>query len=281
MAIRKESVCQAWNQIGWNDETAGVIDQPLIKTPDDIDRLAYVIRPATEAQGTLWLQAHQPIIDQAQAAHLPVIATYGQGLATLLFTQGAEHAVMLAVDQPECFEQCAELIHRAEMRNIEWAARAGAPILKRFGGYEQCNLYNPQIFKTVCAPRLRAEVEYAHSHGLLIFYRIVTGMEPLLDIIADLGFDCIEGGEPHLSPCSLERWESAFRGNAASWTGISTPVLLGGNDPNAVRREVRHCVEVFGRTGFILGVTNSIRAHFPWENTLAMVDEWKKVRSGH
>ncbi len=30
--------------------------------------------------------------------------------------------------------------------------------------------------------------------------------------------------------------------------------------------------------GFILGVTNSIRNHFPWENTLAMLDEWKKVR---
>ena len=45
-----------------------------------------------------------------------------------------------------------------------------------------------------------------------------------------------------------------------------------------MRSEVRHCVEVFEKRGFILGVTNSIRNHFPWENTLAMIDEWKKVR---
>jgi hypothetical protein len=75
-----------------------------------------------------------------------------------------------------------------------------------------------------------------------------------------------------------EQWQAAFSGKAASWTGISTPGLLGGKDPEAVRREVRHCIAVFGRTGFILGVTNSIRAHFRWDNTLAMVDEWKRCR---
>lgn len=40
----------------------------------------------------------------------------------------------------------------------------------------------------------------------------------------------------------------------------------------------RGSVSVFGKTGFILGVTNSIRNQFPWENTPALVDEWKEVR---
>lgn len=73
-------------------------------------------------------------------------------------------------------------------------------------------------------------------------------------------------------------WHQAFAGKACSWTRISTPVLLGGNDPGAVRREVRHAVQVFGKEGFFLSVTNSIKNHFLWENTLAMVDESKKVR---
>ncbi|MBT7161525.1 MAG: hypothetical protein HN904_02035 [Victivallales bacterium] len=141
-----------------------------------------------------------------------------------------------------------------------------------------CNFYNPEIYQRVCVPRLRKEIELAHSLGLLIYYRVVTGMKPLLEAIAGLGFDCIEGGEPHLSQCSLAAWHTAFGGQAASWTGVSTPVLLGGGDPEAVRQEVRRCVEVFGCRGFILGVTNSIRQHFPWENTVAMIDEWKRVR---
>jgi hypothetical protein len=57
-------------------------------------------------------------------------------------------------------------------------------------------------------------------------------------------------------------------------------VLLGGDDPEAVRSEVRKAVEIFGRRGFVLGVTNSIRRHFPWANTLAMIDEWKRLGDG-
>jgi hypothetical protein len=112
----------------------------------------------------------------------------------------------------------------------------------------------------------------------MIYYRVVTGMGPLLEDIASVGFDCIEGGEPHLSSCSFEMWRDAFAGKTSSWTGISTPVLLGGHDPEAVRQEVRHCIDILGKRGLILGVTNSIRNHFPWENTLAMIDEWKKLR---
>ena len=44
--------------------------------------------------------------------------------------------------------------------------------------------------------------------------------------------------------------------------------------------EVRKAVEIFGRRGFVLGVTNSIRRHFPWANTLAMIDEWKRLGDG-
>lgn len=278
MAIRKQEACRDWTRIHWGDESAGAIHQPLVRHPGDLEPLALLIRPASEADYARWHDTIRPVTELAAAHEIPIVATYGQGLATIMFTLGAEASVLFALDHPDAFEQFADIIHRAELRNIEFAARAGIPILKRFGGYEQCNFYNPEIFKRVCAPRLKAEVECAHAHGRLIFYRIVTGMEPLLDIIAGLGFDCIEGGEPCLSHCSLERWHAAFSGKAASWTGISTPVLLGGKDPEAVRREVRHGMEVFGRTGFILGVTNSIRAHFPWENTLAMVDEWKKLR---
>lgn len=277
-AVRKDSACQHWRTIHWSDETASSMFKPLVASRADIACCNYLFQPASETDYRNWLEHNKIRFEYAAANHLPVIATYGQGLAAIMFMMGAERAVYLAVDDPAGFEELAEMIHRCEMRNIELAARGHVDILKRFGGYEMCNFYNPAIFKKVCLPRLKKEVNYAHSLGMLIYYRIVTGMEPLLGTIAEIGFDCIEGGEPHLSHCSLEMWHDAFAGHTASWTGVSTPVLLGGNSPEAVRREVRQCVEVFGKTGYILGVTNSIRQHFPWQNTLALVDEWRKVR---
>lgn len=277
-AVRQDDACAGWTSIGWSDATASSMYKPLIENPEDVERFAYLCQPLTEADFERSDEARKPAFAHAAEHQLPLVCTYGQGLAVNMFTMGAERSVLFAVDEPEAFERMAEIVHQAAMRNIELAARSGVHILKRFGGYEMCNFYNPEIYRRVCVPHLRREVECAHDHDLLIYYRIVTGTEPLLQDIAGLGFDCIEGGEPHLSNCSLEQWQAAFDGRAASWTGVSTPVLLGGDDPEAVRAEVRHCVEVFDRHRFILGVTNSIRRHFPWENTLAMVDEWRKIR---
>lgn len=277
-AIKKDAACADWDSIEWGDESASSIFKPLLSEPGDIERCRHLIQPTSEKDYETWLENHADVFSLARAHDLPVVLTYGQGLAAIMFVMGGENAVYLAIDDPDGFEQMAETIHRAEMRNIELAARGHIDILKRFGGYEMCNFYNPEIFRKVCLPRLKAEVDYAHSLGLLIFYRVVTGMQPVLDEIAGIGFDCIEGGEPHLSECSLEAWHSTIGGRASTWTGVSTPVLLGGQDPDAVRCEVRNCAEIFGKKGFILGVTNSIRDHFPWRNTLAMIDEWKKIR---
>lgn len=277
-AVRKDPACAAWDRIHWDDAAASSLYKPLIETPDDVERFRYVFAPVRDADFEAHHASARPRVDDAHARGLPTVLVYGQGLAMLLFAMGAERAVLFAMDHRDAFEELAEIIHQVELRGIELAARLGVDILKRFGGYEQTNFYNPEIFRAVCAPRLRAEVAAAHERGLLIYYRVVTGMGPLLEDIAALGFDCIEGGEPHLSGCSLERWREAFAGKASSWTGVSSPVLLGGKDPEAVRAEVRRCVEVFGKRGYILGVTNSIRNHFHWPCALAMIDEWKRLR---
>ena len=278
MSVRMDAACAGWSKINWGDESASSLAEPLIEAPTDVDAFRYLFQPQTEVGFLAWQQHNTAAFAHAQQHHLPVIATYGQGLATLMFTMGATNAVYFAMDQPAAFEELAEIIHQAEMRNIELAARAGVDILKRFGGYEMCNFYNPEIFRRVVQPRLKKEVDRAHDLGLTIFYRVVTGMKPILADIADIGFDCIEGGEPHLSDCSLSEWYKTLHGKTASWTGISSPVLLGRGTPEEVRREVAASFDIFGREGFILGVTNSIRPHFKWENTLAMVDEWKKRR---
>lgn len=266
------------HDVPFDDHTASNLVEPLLKGPDDVEAFRYVFC----VPGSEHFEAHRKpaaqVVERAHVQGLPVQFTAGQGLATLLFAMGAERAVLFALDYPEAFAELADHLGEVSIRRMQWAAELGVDIIKRFGGYEQTNFYNPSIFRTVVLPQLKRETDAARQLDLAIYYRVVTGMTPLLEDIASAGFHCIEGGEPHLGDCSLERWHEAFRGRASSWTGISTPVLLGGNDPEAVTREVDHCIDVFGRRGFILGVTNSIRNHFPWRNTLALVRRWTERR---
>ncbi len=265
-------------EIPWDDFTAGHIIEPLIKDPDDVEPFSFLWQAPGEQELMARQDANQFAVALAREHNLPISGYAGNGLATLMFVMGAENMVMFAMDHPEAFKRLAQIDSQVNKARIRLNARVGADFVKRFGGYEQTNFLSPSLFREIVLPLLKEEAAVARATGIMIYYRVVTGMEPLLSDIASAGFDCIEGGEPRLSQCSFEMWHKAFAGKAASWTGISTPVLLGGKSETAVRQEVRQAIDVFGRRGFILGVTNSIRKHFPWANTLAMIDEWKKIR---
>ncbi|MFQ5503077.1 MAG: uroporphyrinogen decarboxylase family protein, partial [Phycisphaerae bacterium] len=278
MGVRHTPDWPGGMDIPWNDHSASNMFEPLLKSPEDVDAFAYVWQAPTQSDLDAYHDDIEAAVSVARERQLTVQGYAGAGLAILMFVMGAENMVMFAADYPEAFKRLAEIESRTNIERIKLSAQIGVDILKRFGGYEQTNFCSPAVFRQVVTPLLKQEVQAAHDAGLLIYYRVVTDFEPFLDDIASLGFDCVEGGEPCLSNCSFEMWHEALGGRAGSWTGISTPVLLGGKDPDAVRREVNHCVDVFGKKGFILGVTNSIRNHFPWDNTLDMIDEWKKVR---
>ncbi|MDD5598764.1 MAG: uroporphyrinogen decarboxylase family protein [Victivallaceae bacterium] len=277
-AVRLTEDIKDWTRIHWGDHSASNVCKPLIESADDVAKVKYLISPATETDYRQSVAINEKAFSLAGKYQAPTLLTCGQGLADLMFMMGAENLILFAIDNPDAFDELARFLHEKTMRKIELAKRMGIDILKRFGGYEMTNFFSPGIFERTVMPYLKKEVERAHELDMIIYYRVVTGMEPLLGQIASIGFDCIEGGEPHLSKCSLQNWHDAFSGKASSWTGISTPVILGGDSTEKVREEVRKTVDIFGRKNFILGVTNSVRNHFPWKNTLAMVDEWKKVR---
>ena len=263
--------------IPWDDFSTGHTCEPLIKSPQDVEAFALLCLPPGEEE----LHRGRPGIEETLALAdrhgVAVRAMAGQGLATPMAVMGAEAFLMFAVDHPEAFRRLAEIDHETNLARIRLSAEAGAHFLKRFGGYEQTNFISPAMFESVVAPLLAAEVAAAHAVGLPIYYRVVTGAKPLLPTIAQIGFDCIEGFEPVLSDCSNEDIHAALGGRACVWTGVSSPGHLGAERDGPARQAVRDAMATFGPRGFILGVTNSIRNHWPWANTLAMIDEWKRL----
>ena len=265
--------------IPWGDESAGNLFEPLIKSPEDIEAFSYLHRPPGTREIAEAGRINGSRFAAAEKYGCATLCRTGQGLATYMFVMGAERSVIFSMDYPEAFSRLAGIDHEVNLGRIKAAAELGADIGGRFGGYEQTNFYSPAQFRKIVKPFLEREAEALRGSGMKSFYRVVSGAAPLLEDISCTGFDCIEGGEPRLDPASsFERWAQAFKGKCSCWTGVSSPVLLGRGDSTEVRREVGRAVEIFGRKGFILGVTNSIRKHFRWENTLAMIDEWKKLR---
>ncbi|NLG53112.1 MAG: hypothetical protein GX541_03975 [Clostridiales bacterium] len=252
--------------------------EPLIKSPDDVRAFEYLYLPPTQKDVDNMREHINEIQSIAKKYNVLVRTNSGFGLANFLFMMGAQNMIMFAIDYPEVFKKLVEIDHRANLARIKLCPQLGVDVLRRFGGYEMTNFLSVGMYNGILKEFLIKEVEAAHSENLLIYYRVVSGAKPLLDTISEIGFDCVEGFEPELSDCTNSDIKAALSDKCSIWTGVSSPGHIGAENDTKVRAAVRNAIETFGRRGFILGVSNSIRSHWPFENVLAMIDEWKKLR---
>ena len=90
-------------------------------------------------------------------------------------------------------------------------------------------------------------------------------------------FDSIFGIDIAFEGVDMYELRDKLAPTKAIWTGPSSTYHLWGG-PEPTRQAVRDVLDVFGPTGLILAPCVSSHSIMPWESTLAMIDEWKKLR---
>ena len=109
-------------------------------------------------------------------------------------------------------------------------------------------------------------------------YTMYSGLMPMLDYLAGIGFDCVAHLDIAFDNVDLEKINAELGGEKSFWTGPSNTFHMYSKDPEVVRKAVRDVFGAFGKVGLVLGAASSVHPMMPWENTLAMLDEWRKLR---
>ena len=133
------------------------------------------------------------------------------------------------------------------------------------------------IIITKLWPKERREAEAARAGGMLTSYTVHSGVMPILDYLASLTVDSLFGIDIAFEGVDLSAIKRKLGGRKCLWIGPSSTYHLW-NGPEATREAVRTVFDVFGRRGVILVPCVSAHSIMPWESTLAMIDEWKKLR---
>jgi len=185
---------------------------------------------------------------------------------------------MLTISDPELVDAYLEVDHQFNLKMIEIGLELGIDMIRRNGFYETCDLFSPNLLKRFLENRLTNETKLVHSFGKLMGYSILSGYMPILDYLAKIGFDCLFCPDIFLASNNERLLVDKMGHNTSFWTGPSDTLHMPWNNPDEVRKAVRKVFEVFGKKGLILTPCASSKAVFPWDNVLAMVDEWKKLR---
>lgn len=253
--------------------------KPWIENEQDLDCLEYVWQPPPDCTDGELERRIAPIRRLAEEWQLPVRSTVGQGLTASLSLFGASNAPVISLDKPELLERLLGIEHRTTMKRIELAARAGVDFVTRNGFYETTDFWSPSQIEYFLSERLRLEIETSHQAGLLITYTVCTGIMPILAHLKSLPFDCLFGIEPVLGDQDMALIARELGSDKCIWGGLSAPMHLGMGRPETVRAAVRSFYRDFGRRGTILAPVPSIRQDWPWENVIAMVEEWKEINN--
>jgi len=262
-----------------SDFTVGHFVKPWIQTEADLACFKYVFQLDESGQT---LRASRQEFDRARRLadryRLAVTAFIGDGLTGAQRVMGAEPLCVMTVENPGLIDAWLEHEHRITMRTIETLADWGADIFDRNGFYETADFYGPKTLERFVGPLIRREMDAARSLGMVALYTIHTGIMPILDYLATLKTDALFGIDIAFHGIDLTQVRDRLGTTNGFWIGPSSTFHLW-KGPEATRRAVQKVFEVFPRHGLVLGPGVSAHSIMPWESTLAMIDEWKKLRS--
>lgn len=189
-----------------------------------------------------------------------------------------EDFILNIVEEPDFIKA---LVNMAVDVNIEMAKEAvkrGARIA--FTGddfaYNSGPLCSPGMFKEIFAPALKRCVHAYKDLGLYVIKHTDGNIMPIIDMIVDAGFDCLDPIDP-IAGMDLEFIKKKYGRRIAIKGNVNCAYTLATGTVEETIVETKKCLKIAAPGGgYILSSSNSIHSSVKPENYIAMLDTLKE-----
>jgi uroporphyrinogen-III decarboxylase len=136
---------------------------------------------------------------------------------------------------------------------------------------------SPAMWRELCLPYLKQRIASAKRFLDQVIYHCCGRTIPLLEMFIEAGVDCSQSLQT-TAGMEIGKLRTMFGDRIAFWGGVPVELLIAGR-PEEVRKSVRVAMERgASRGGFILGPSHSIAYGTKYENFMAMLDEYTRLR---
>ena len=195
------------------------------------------------------------------------------------FFNGMQRGMVEMLERPELVERMVQHNCVRQCAADAWTVRDGqdGALVGADFAFNSGPFISPRDFRRFVTPYARQRAEALHSRGQLFLKHACGNNEKLLDQFREIGYDCYQSLQLSAG-MDLENVRELAGPDMVLWGNLPLEVLQGGT-PDDVRKAVRETVEKGKRAGrFIFGSSHSIAVGTPYENFLAMAEEFEKVR---
>jgi hypothetical protein len=141
-------------------------------------------------------------------------------------------------------------------------------------------MVSPAAFRNLVVPFMKSRTASVKRKGQYVVQHACGNNWAILDSFVEIGFDCYQSIQQSAS-MDLGQVMRKYGDKLCLWGGVPVEHLVGGT-PDQVRADVRAALEtarsVRGGAGYLFGSTHSIAVGTKYDNFMAMVDEFERVR---
>jgi len=201
------------------------------------------------------------------------------GTTALAHFGGFENTMMMHALRPE-------LVHAANRRSVKlqnmYDKQRVRPGMSGF--YMEQDMagsngphVSPQMFRELCFPYFKERVQHAKKYLPQVILHNCGNNIPYMEMFIEAGLDCYQSLQT-TAGMEIGRLKEMFGRRICFWGGVAVENLILGT-PEDVRRDVRTALERGAPgSGFILGPSHSIAKNTKYENFMAMLNEFDRLR---
>lgn len=216
----------------------------------------------------------------ANFKHDRYISGYSSGITAMTLLGGMEKGMMTLALQPEVIKACnRQKVFRQNYLDQFYIRKGvdGVFMEQDFGGTE-APLMSPEMFGELCAPFMKERITNVKKYVPKVLFHSCGNTMPLMEMLIDCGIDAYESIQTNAKEISVKSLSEKYGDRLCVWGAIPLEVLITGT-PDDARKAVKKNIEDAKRAkGYILGPSHSIAFGTKYENFMAMLDEFEKLR---
>ncbi|MBM3705315.1 MAG: hypothetical protein FJW66_02210 [Actinobacteria bacterium] len=181
-------------------------------------------------------------------------------------------------EEPEIIRELVRMSVDVNLQMAKEAAERGIRIVYTGDDYAYNSgpVVSPLKFREIFYPELKRVVAGFKELGLLVIKHTDGNIMPILGMIIDSGFDCLDPIDP-IAGMDLKQMKDDYGDRLCLKGNVDCSTTLSFKDVNDTIAETKECLaKAMHGGGFILSSSNSIHSAVKPENYLAMIATLKK-----
>jgi uroporphyrinogen decarboxylase len=182
------------------------------------------------------------------------------------------------IEEPEIIKTLIKMSVDINLKMAEQAAKRGVKVIYTGDdfAYKSGPIMSPVQFRDIFYPELKRVVSGFKELGLYVIKHTDGNLMPIIDMIIDSGFDCLDPIDP-IAGMDLKQMKSEYGKKICLKGNVDCSDTLSFKSVSETIEETKRCLEIgMPDGGYILSSSNSIHSAVKPENYKALIDTVKQ-----